>query len=82
MGTRIERITGLAIQQRLPELKGHKAQVVTWSGHTYFARVTAAEQETLTLVDLNAAWYNRRKHTHRVAVAEIREVVLDQPATW
>ena len=82
MGTRIERTTGANIAAEAVKLADQKVQVVTWSGQTYMGRLRQADQEHLVLEDLNAFWYNRRRHTHKIPIQEVRELSWDKVAAW
>jgi hypothetical protein len=82
MGKRFTRITRRNYEQYLDQLSGQQAQVVDWSGRTYHGRLLRADLEGVSLQDLNAAWYNRKQHTHRLALDDIREIILDQVAPW
>jgi hypothetical protein len=82
MGKRFTRITAQTYADHQQALSGQQVQVVDWSGRTYHGRLKAAEADFIVLEDLNAAWYNRRKHTHRLMLEDIREIVLDQVTPW
>lgn len=82
MGIRTERITGPAIAARLADHVGETVQLVTWQGLTYLGRLVAVEEEVAVMRDLNAYWYNRKRHTHRVSIGELRELVIDRTARY
>jgi hypothetical protein len=82
MGTRSERIRGRDLPQQAERLLHQTVQLITWSGHSYLAKVVAVAPGHITLRDLNAYWYNRRKHTHHIPWEEVREVLIDRPSAW
>jgi hypothetical protein len=82
MGIRSERITGTAIGSRLSDLSGQTVQLITWQGLTYLGKLLAMEGEVVIIRDPNAYWYNRKRHTHRIPLADLREVLIDRPANW
>lgn len=82
MGTRIHRITGKDIRTSVARVLNQKVQVVTWEGITYTGILISSNDRELVVEDVNAAWYNRKKHTHKIPVEEIREVNYDKASTW
>lgn len=82
MGIRSKRITGLDLPESLSAYQGRIVQVITWTGHTYLGRLQSMADDHLVIQDLNAYWYNRKRHTHRIALDDIREVVVDEQASW
>jgi hypothetical protein len=82
MGIRSKRITGLDLPAGLAAYQNRIVQVITWSGHTYLGRLKAVKADHLIVQDLNAYWYNRKWHTHAIALDEVREVVVDEQARW
>ncbi len=82
MGTRVLRITGTQIPKKAESIRGQVIQLVTWSGKSYHARLNKVSENHLYLVDVNAFWYNRKKHTHVIPVEETREIIVDQKRDW
>ncbi|MEM0998365.1 MAG: hypothetical protein AAGN35_14995 [Bacteroidota bacterium] len=77
MGTRNIRIMRSQIAERRDEITGQIAHVVLRNGKTHSGVVIEADAESLTVRDTNARWTSRKRHTHRVPLVEIMEVILD-----
>lgn len=81
MGTRTRRIPAHQLKESLQSLSGKYAQIILWTGETRAGSVTI-QDEFIILTDLNARWYNRKRHVHHLSVSEIREVLLDEVSDW
>lgn len=82
MGIRTHRIGKHELPPQTNDLPGKKVHVTLLSGETRFGQVQAQSAEGLTLVDVNAAWYNRKRHTHLLRYDEIREILWDEVRPW
>jgi len=82
MGTRIERATGPKLAEKAQAWKGEHVQVVTWEGKAYSGTLESVSSEVLSLVDPNAYWYNKKRHTHTLSIPLIRELILDKKSLW
>lgn len=81
MGTRTRRIPAHKLPEQLPSLEGKHVQVVLRTGQTRMGSVTIQE-DVIILTDLNARWYNRKRHLHHLQLDTIREVLLDEVSDW
>lgn len=77
MGKRNIRILRHQLLDRLAELPGKEAHVVMRDGNTHFGTVLSATAADITVRDANAAWTSRKRHTHRLPLAEVMEVIFD-----
>jgi hypothetical protein len=77
MANRFERIPAPALESRLPGLAGREAHVVLRSGQTFRGRLLPPEGGMVLLQDGYRWWYSRRRHLHRFAPAELRELVVE-----
>lgn len=77
MARRFERIPAQALEGRLPALAGREAHVVLRSGQTFRGRLLPPQEGMLLLQDAYRWWYSRRRHLHRFAPGELREVVVE-----
>ncbi|MDP5170399.1 MAG: hypothetical protein NWR72_09135 [Bacteroidia bacterium] len=82
MGTRTKRIQADRLQSELPAYVGKTVQVLTWAGATSAGTLLAVAEGQLELRDPGSVWYNRKKHTHRVLLEQVREVIVDEVAGW
>lgn len=82
MGKRSNRIQGQELQTKLPEWVGKSVHLVTMDNRTWFGKLLATDGKGATLRDANAAWYNRRRHTHLLPWAQIREAITDFVAEY
>lgn len=62
---------------RLAELPGKEVHVVMRDGSTHFGTVLSGTSSDLSVRDANAAWTSRKRHTHRLPLAEVMEVIFD-----
>lgn len=77
MGTRNIRILRSQVPGRLDELIGKHAHIVLFDGRTHSGKVLVASTEGVQVQDTNARWTNLRRHTHRIPLDQIMEVILD-----
>ena len=82
MGKRTHRLSANKIPDAATLLVGNEAHIVLWDGKTRFGTILDVNSNGLTLRDKNALWYNRKKHTHFVAISEIRELIYDEVSQW
>lgn len=76
MGKRQTRLYGETLSAAcLSPLLNEVVEVVLRNGRTFTGQLTAAESAYLTLRGINAKWYNRKRHTHRLFYINIEEVV-------
>ncbi len=54
---------------------GRVVDVVGVDGVTRHGRLLEVSADALVIEDSNAMWYNRRQHRHRLALAEVQEVL-------
>lgn len=81
MGKRQLRLFSENLQQlSLQPYLGRHLDVVMRTGVTFSGILTDTTSDALVLTDLNAWWYNRRQHTHRIKLLEIQEVALTEQA--
>jgi hypothetical protein len=57
-------------------------EVLLHNGRTRSGRLVAVSEKGLSIRDLNARWYNLRKHTHTHTWAEVEEVTATTAANW
>jgi hypothetical protein len=77
MGTRNQRLRPQDFDSHWDSLKGKRLHVVTHQGTTLSGKVVDLSPAQITLQDSNAAWYNRKKHTHILHRENILEIILD-----
>lgn len=82
MGTRITRIPSNHLKEKKAILVGKMVQVVSWEGGTKTGRVTSINDASITVMDPNTIWYNRKTHTHNIEISAIREVLMDEISDW
>jgi len=74
MGTRYRRWIGAQAQEAAAHLNGEWVEVVLTNGHTLTGTLSAPDASGFQVTDINQAWYNRRKHAHRVAYTDVHEL--------
>ncbi|HHG85000.1 MAG TPA: hypothetical protein ENJ82_09675 [Bacteroidetes bacterium] len=78
MGTRNIRIRRSQVAARLPELSGKTVHIILQNGRTYSGEVISATVEGgLSIRDHNAPWTSRKRHTHKIDLDQVIEVILD-----
>ena len=77
MGTRNLRLRPQDFGVHWESFTGKHLHVVTQAGTTLSGKVVALSPTQLTLRDSNAAWHNRKKHTHILHRDTILEIILD-----
>jgi hypothetical protein len=77
VGKRNIRILRHQLLDRLTELPGKEVHVVLRDGSTHFGTVRSATTTHIEVVDVNAAWTNRKRHTHLISMADVMEVIFD-----
>lgn len=82
MGTRTTRIPSNKLEEKKTELVGKMVQVVFWEGRTKAGRVESVGDASISVIDPNTIWYNRKRHTHHIELAAIREVLVDEVSEW
>lgn len=82
MGKRTIRIPSHVLTSKAASLVGEEAHVILQNGQTYFGNVTAADDESLSIVAKSTVWYNLSSHTHRLLFTTIQEVIVDKVTEW
>lgn len=80
-GTRTLRLTAPQFA-RLHEHLGSQVQVVLKDGQTRLGILRSVVADHLVIHDPNLAWYQRRRHTHKVMFGSIQEVWIDTARPW
>ncbi len=78
MGKRISRIYHHQLAEKLPTLLQQSAHIILWNGQTYFGTIVANTAISLSIEDKGTFWYNRKRHTHSLDLAAIREVITER----
>lgn len=78
MGKRTTRIYHHQIAAQLTTLQQVTAHVILWKGQTYFGTIVSYTADSLTVEDKGTFWYNRKRHTHTLALSAIREVITER----
>jgi hypothetical protein len=77
MGQRQLRLRAQEINaEQLQSYLGREVDVYLSTGSSHHGILRQCNAEALLLEDLNAMWYNRRKHQHWYPLAEVTELVL------
>lgn len=74
MSKRLIRIFASMVLDALPRLLNQEIHVVLYTGQTFFGRL-----ESSTALDL--CLYDLRSHMHQINLADIEEIILDQPGS-
>lgn len=79
MGNRPQRIFAEQLsREAILSLQGRLVEVVLQTGVTFTGWLQEVRPDGLVLQDLNARWYNRGNHLHRLAFSEVQELVVLQ----
>ncbi len=82
MGKRNTRIFHHQLPSRIHELAGIEVHVILRDGTTYFGKVIDTNAEIIKIQDINARWTNIKKHTHKIHLNDVREVIFDIEAEY
>jgi hypothetical protein len=77
VGKRNIRVLRHQLSDRLSELPGKEAHVVMRDGSTHFGLVISASATQIEVRDANAAWTQRKRHTHILPMTDVMEVIFD-----
>lgn len=82
MGKRSHRISPEELESWAPKLINQPVQLVKWDQSTHSGTFLGAENQSVSLQDHNAKWYNKQKHTHQISYQTIREIIFDEVSSW
>lgn len=82
MGKRNVRIPRQELASRLHEIADLEVHVILTDGTTHFGRIVETHPTEIILRDVNARWTSIRRHTHKIPLTNITEVILDIVAEY
>ncbi len=82
MGKRNIRIFRHQLPERLHELENLEVHVILRNGTTFFGRVKDANPDFIQIQDINARWTSIKKHTHKIPLDDVLEVIFDVVAEY
>lgn len=82
MGRRNVRIDGTNLTARVDEVYGKQVHVVLLDGTTYSGLALDCGGSFIQIQDANASWTNVKRHTHKIALKDILEVIIDQVTAY
>lgn len=77
MGKRTHRIYSKEIFEKSVFLVGREANVVLWSGETYFGNIVAIDEQKLSLIGKGTFWYSKKRNTHLIPFENIQELNIE-----
>ena len=77
MGKRNVRILHHQLRDRLEETRDQEVHVILRDGTTFFGRVTNIFADAIEVQDINARWTSKKRHTHKLPLTYIMEVIFD-----
>lgn len=77
MGKRTQRIYSKEIFEKSAHLVGREANVVLWSGETYFGNIVAIHAQALSLIGKGTFWYSKKRNTHLIPFEKIQELNIE-----
>lgn len=82
MGKRTIRIQQHELRNQLPAWQGKEIHLVTADQRTWFGKLIRVDAEGAVIQDVNAAWYNRKRHSHQFPWDSLREAIADQVSDY
>ena len=82
MGKRNQRILPATFLSALPPLTGKEVHVFRLDGRTFSGILSLADSHHVEVLDKVRFWYNFKRKTHSIPLAEIREVIHDYVTDW
>lgn len=82
MGKRNIRIFRHQLPDRSQEIKDQEGHVILRDGTTFFGRVKEADRTHIQIQDVNARWTSIKKHTHKIPITDVLEVIFDVVAEY
>jgi hypothetical protein len=82
MGKRIIRVYAHQILENKEKFLQKAADVILWNGKTYFGDILSINAENIELQGKGTVWYNRKKHTHLIPIADVREMITTVVSDW
>lgn len=74
MPKRFLRLYSPQLSSPQPALLGRGVQLVLWNGTTLMGTLIGWTATQISLQGKATFWYNRRKHTHHISLADIQEM--------
>jgi len=82
MGKRNVRIPRQELASRLHEIADLEVHVILTDGTTRFGHIIKTQASEITLRDINARWTSIKKHTHKIPLNTVVEVIFDIVAEY
>lgn len=82
MGKRNVRILRHQLSDRREELLDREVHIILLNSTTFFGKVLSTDSTSIEVQDINARWTNKKKHTHKISMIDIMEVIFDVVAEY